>query len=115
MMCTDIIVRQVNRTAAPVNFDVYRFEKCHAFPLPLPFITGPIDFARTGVKGGEEIKRTSPACTHAPRGWAGCGAGMARWSTVVTVPASAALWRTAPCTRTTCDHVLWRSPRETVD
>ena len=66
MMGTDIISHQMNRTDVFVNGDIYRFEKGHAFPLPLPFITVPVDLARTGVKGGKEIERP-PACTHAPR------------------------------------------------
>ena len=80
MMCTDIIAHQMNRTDVFVNCDIYRFEKGHAFPLPLPFITVPVDLARTGVKGGKEIERARPLVLmlHAVRqvvglGWQGRG------------------------------------------
>jgi hypothetical protein len=33
-------------------------QKGDKFPLSLPFITLPIDLARTGVKGGKEIEGT---------------------------------------------------------
>jgi hypothetical protein len=60
MMCTDMIAHQMNRPDVLVNCDIYRVEKGHAFPLPLPFITVPVDLASTGVKGGNELARARP-------------------------------------------------------
>ena len=75
-----MIAPQVINPDVLVNCAIYRFEKGHAFPLPLPFITVPVDLARTGVKGGKESERARPLVRmlHAVRpvvglGWQGRG------------------------------------------
>lgn len=56
MMCTDIVTHEMNDADAFVNVCIQDFQKGQEFPLTLPFRTVPIDLARTGVKGREEIE-----------------------------------------------------------
>ena len=57
MMRTDMVTHALNDGEAFVKCCMHDVQKGQAFPLTLPFSTVPIDLARTGVKGCEEIER----------------------------------------------------------
>jgi hypothetical protein len=57
MMRTDIVTHEMDDADGRVNLRLQRLQKGDEFPLPLAFITVPIDVTRTGVKGGKKIER----------------------------------------------------------
>src|SRR5262244_2941736 len=60
MMRADMVAHEMNGADALVNLRIQRFQKSAEFPLPLPLRTVPIDLARAGVKGRNEMERTRP-------------------------------------------------------
>jgi hypothetical protein len=81
MMRTDIVTHELDGADGLVNLRIQRLQKGDEFPLPLAFITVPIDVTRTGVKGGKKMERTSalilvrvPVGNVLRLGWQGWGA-----------------------------------------
>ena len=85
MMRADIVAHEMDNTDVLVKLRVQCVQKGDKFPLSLPFITVPVDLARTGVKGGKEIEGTSalilvlvPVGNVLRLGWQGWGATRSR-------------------------------------
>jgi hypothetical protein len=53
---TDVVTHEMNRADLLVNLPVQCFEKVDELSLALPVIPVPVDLARTGVKGCQEIE-----------------------------------------------------------
>lgn len=85
MMRADIAAHEMDKADVLAKLRVQCIQKGDKFPLSLPFITLPIDLARTGVKGGKEIEGTGalllvlvPVGTVLWLGWQGWGATRSR-------------------------------------
>ena len=85
VMRTDIVTHEMDGADGLVNLRLPHRQHGDEFPLPLAFITVPIDVTRTGVKGGKQSERPStlllvlvPVGNVLRLGWQGWGATRAR-------------------------------------
>jgi hypothetical protein len=60
MTRTDMVAHQMTRADGLLDFHLHRFEQGDECPLPLTGITGPVDLARTRVKGGQAMECARP-------------------------------------------------------
>jgi hypothetical protein len=93
LMRTDRVTHEMHEAEARVNLGLPDFQKGHAFPLTLPFVTWPINRAGTGGKGRQEVagprplRRMCGPVGHRLRlGWQGRGPTGSRWQGRLFVP-----------------------------